>query len=548
MTSATDEIGAAAQAVIERWIVASRGIHARPSLDSKGWDLFVQLPASKLPAGVPPDKRPGDVGFYLQSKGTTNIDTRGFKLNLSTAVELVKVPLAAVCVVLASPDNTFDVVAKAWVVPVDEALITRILKDLTEVHQAGESPSKDLWVPLATEAEVQPTRESVVARMVEVVERGVALHGAAKARIVETAGYETHPIGVKVGQVNVRQLALAALGLHELVDVSDIEITERRFDATRKHRHFEGDYHLRLGGGGATVEVAFGAQHRPMMPAQLRSTEQVFNAPPPTLRGIRIENRFIDLVLTDIPGTPSGFRAPPPIAVDESFSLRDDLVSFARNVRAIEAAIAREATTCPVVVNGHPYVELSLVGLTVPLFGPETDRLVQAILDAEEIARALDLPPDLSLTLHELLPQAIELGQMRAFLSGQTIPDLRAEVSDAGDESKLWVVPGSVAATLGGRGVCVLFTVSGRPKRIPGGARDDGEGAPITHTLASPRTTIEAKVALPSASGSALHAWLSTEAKRLSAKYAARSEDEILIVPDYVRQLIEPSPPAPSPK
>lgn len=91
MTHTSDQIGAAAQATIERWVVGSGGVHARPSLDVKGWDLFVQLPASSI-RSMPLDKRPADLGFCLQIKGTNDLDLRGIKLNLSTAADLAKVP------------------------------------------------------------------------------------------------------------------------------------------------------------------------------------------------------------------------------------------------------------------------------------------------------------------------------------------------------------------------------------------------------------------------------------------------------------------------
>lgn len=541
MTHTSDQIGAAAQATIERWIVGSGGVHARPSLDVRGWDLFVQLPASSVRT-TPLDKRPADLGFCLQVKGTNDLDLRGIKLSLSTSADLAKVPTPGLCVVLASPTPSFDEISKVWVLPFGEALITRILGELTRVDGEGGSPSKDLWVPLAVENEVLPaTRESVIARMITLIEQGTALQGDAKSDLVTKAGYESHPVGVKLGRFNVRQLALAALGLHDRVEVFDVEITERRFGVERQQRRLDGEYRLEVGGGGADVELGFGALPRSTMHARFRSTEAVFWEPPPSLRGVRFENRFIDLILSDIDGAPNGFNPTPPIPSDEAISLYGELIGFARCVREIEDALAAKAASCPIFVNGAAILSLPLGGLHSPIFGTDTDGLVRAILDAEEVTRLFDLPRDLCVPLGQLMGQATELGHMRSFLGGQTIPDLRVEIGDAGDATKFWVVPGTVSVLLGDHPLSAIFTVSGIPKRIPY-APAEGEAPPfITHTLAGPRITVEAKAVLSSATKEALRAWLSAEADKLTSKYALRSEEEHLVFPQEFLELIEPS-------
>lgn len=541
MTHTSDQIGAAAQATIERWVVGSGGVHARPSLDVKGWDLFVQLPASSI-RSMPLDKRPADLGFCLQIKGTNDLDLRGIKLNLSTAADLAKVPTPGLCVVLASPTPSFDEISKVWLLPFDEALVTRILGELTRVDGEGASPSKDLWVPLTVENEVLPaTRESVIGRMTALIEQGAALQGDAKIDLVTKAGYESHPIGVKLGRFNVRQLALAALGLHDRVEVFDVEITERRFGVERQQRRLDGEYRLAVAGGGDDVELGFGARPHSTMYARFRSTEAVFREPPPSMRGVRFENRFIDLVLSDIDGAPNGFNATPPIPVDEAISLYGELIGFARCVRAIEDALAAKAASCPIFVNGAAILSLPLGGLHSPIFGTDTDGLVRAILDAEEVARSFDLPRDLCVPLGQLMGQATELGHMRAFLGGQTIPDLRVELGDAGDPTKLWVVPGTVSVLLGNNPLSVIFTVSGQPKPLPDGPAEGEAPASITHTLTGPRITVEAKAVLSSATKEALRAWLSAEADKLIAKYALRSEEEHLVFPREFLELIEPS-------
>lgn len=539
-------LGAAAELQFAKWVAASGGISAKPNLDKHGWDLFVELPTTPGKR-VPLDKRPPPIALYVQMKGTQNVGLKRLSLKLSTASHLGRMSLPAAYVVLANPEGTFDSVERAWVIPVDAPHVEKLLRLLADAEQRKAAPSRVRFSePLLSAYEIFPAnRSAVIERLLRLVVSGTAIQGEVKQALNKTAGYEKRPLKVTFSRINLRQLGLAVLGLWERVDASGARFVERRFGISRKiaeRAELKGEFHLVVGGGGAKVRVGFGQGCPPgnLISAELKSTEQVFRRPPPTLRGVRITSRLLDLVLTDIPGQMAGFLPPPPLAVDDKLPL-PELVAFAENVRAIEAVVRSGEALCKVFVNGRELFQLPVAGWTLPLFGQEAEELIQATLRAASIVQSFGLPTNIEVSLRELLEQKVWLGVASQVLSGSSNHELEIQLSLGEETSKTLVVPGMVDITIGGNRIVLFYTLSGRAYPITKSQRKARPPrSQITHMLANPRVTVEAKELFGAEDGATLiQSTKRRDAMGIKTRYAGRADEALVPPPEFLALLNE---------
>ncbi len=531
MSVANTFMGTAAESLFDRWISAAEGVSAAPRPDVFGWDRLVQLPD---PDGGPPFE------FYVQLKSTRDIDNDALRLKLSTALHLIPLQLPVLFVVLACEDATFDQIDSAWVLPLDQRRIEKLLGSRHRADTDRRSYTEFYVYEKLTDVDglVAPFRHNAIERMRSLIRSRIALSGDAKADAAEKAGYTSHPIRIGFDYINLRELALASLGLEGHIHAKISSLGKTRFDIEEPiealARYTQSPIFLSLGQTPPTVRFGVGREtQEATIEALYYDTFSVFGRHDQSgLSGFRIRSRFLDLIITDIPDQHSGFLEPPQEAWTTQV-VAGELQSFCSAADVIEQSVSEGRQSITLYLNDQPNWTLPLVAFSAskgPVFGPDIESMRAGARALPNLLAAFGASPAHLLCALDVSSQSSYITMMSTVLSPR--PPIDIQFASDGDEAAIWVVPHFIVVRLGSTAFGLVFTVIGRPLRLD----PDDEQLPagyFRYRIKNPRVIVEEKLSTQFPDPH----WKSDVRKALIAlrdRYADREDEVFIELPEFL--------------
>lgn len=210
-------------------------------VDKAGWDFYVEFPFSKNMDQT--QIHASAVECKVQIKATDKID-RKLQIKLSNLRRLITAPMPAFFVFIEFDGK--DVAQRAFLVHVDEILISKTLKRIHELEAVSESfdhHKRSLTIHYGPEHEIPALAgSSLKEKIKEYVPIGMSAYVAKKNQHLESTGFENGFAQINFstsGKENLIDLIDVSIGLKKSVQVSKFEGFHTRFGIKSKSPMFD---------------------------------------------------------------------------------------------------------------------------------------------------------------------------------------------------------------------------------------------------------------------------------------------------------------------
>lgn len=233
---AMKDLGQMGECTFNLWC-AQAGLTANGSkIDRTGWDFFVEFPFSERVA-LAQIHTPA-IECKVQVKATDKTD-RKLSIKLSNLRRLITAPMPAFFVFIEFDKK--DVAQRAFLVHVDESLISRTLKRIHELENVSgyfDHHKRSLSIHYGPEHEIPTLRgESLKRKIEEYVPSGMSAYVANKNQHLESTGFEKGFAQITFsteGETNLTDFIDVSIGLKQSVQISKFESFHTRFGLKSK--------------------------------------------------------------------------------------------------------------------------------------------------------------------------------------------------------------------------------------------------------------------------------------------------------------------------
>lgn len=230
------DLGQMGECTFNLWC-GQAGLTANGSkVDRTGWDFFVEFPFA---GGIDPSQLHAPaIECKVQIKATDKTD-RKLPIKLSNLRRLITAPMPAFFVFIEFDGK--DVAQRAFLVHVDENLISKTLKRIHELENVSESfdhHRRSLTIHYGPEHEVPAlTGKLLKEKIEEHVPNGMSAYVIQKNQHLESTGFENGFAQIKFstdGKKNLIDLIDVTIGLKQSVQISKFEGFHTRFGIKSK--------------------------------------------------------------------------------------------------------------------------------------------------------------------------------------------------------------------------------------------------------------------------------------------------------------------------
>jgi len=231
----TADIGRLGETQLTKWC-DSIGLTSNESLhkDKMGWDHLIEFPYIK--SDKPKDKQPSPIECKIQVKSTFN-KKGGVQIKLSTLKRLVDYTSPAFILFYEFENPKHPILINAYLVHIDELLITEILK-LTREEEVKETLRPlhkiKLWVKYTKKHKLEPKDAKTLRdRIVNFVPNGMAEYQKNKNALKKDVGYgkDGFILQFNTSPEEMNQHFLeAALGMPSKIEVKNTVLKDNRFN------------------------------------------------------------------------------------------------------------------------------------------------------------------------------------------------------------------------------------------------------------------------------------------------------------------------------
>lgn len=230
------DLGQMGECTFNLWC-GQAGLTANGSkVDRTGWDFLIEFPFAE---GIDPTQLHAPaIECKVQVKATDKTD-RKLQIKLSNLRRLITAPMPAFFVFIEFDGK--DIAQRAFLVHVDESLISKTLKRIHELENVSESfehHKHALTVRYGPENEIPAlTGKSLKEKIEEHVPNGMSAYVVKKNKHLESTGFETGFAQINFsteGKENLIDLIDVSIGLKPSVQVSKFEGFHTRFGIKSK--------------------------------------------------------------------------------------------------------------------------------------------------------------------------------------------------------------------------------------------------------------------------------------------------------------------------
>lgn len=230
------DLGQMGESTFSLWC-GQAGLTANGScLDRTGWDFIVEFPFA---GGTDPTRlHEPAIECKIQVKATDKTD-RKLPIKLSNLRRLITAPMPAFFVFIEFDGK--EVAQRAFLVHVDENLISKTLKRIHELENVSElfdHHKRSLTIHYGPEHEVPfLTGKGLRKKIEEYVTRGMSAYVADKSRHLESTGFENGFAQITIstqGKENLIDLIDVSIGLKQSVQISKFKGFHTRFGIKSK--------------------------------------------------------------------------------------------------------------------------------------------------------------------------------------------------------------------------------------------------------------------------------------------------------------------------
>ncbi len=232
---AMKDLGQMGESTFNLWC-AQAGLTANGSkVDKTGWDFFVEFPF--IERADPTQIHAPALECKVQVKATDKTD-RKISIKLSNLRRLITAAMPTFFVFIEFDNN--DVAQRAFLVHVDECLISKTLKRIHELENSGrfDHHKRSLTIHYGPENRIPSlTGESLRRKIEEHVPFGMSSYVAKKSRHLESTGFESGFAQITFsteGKTNLADLIDVSIGLKQSVQISKFESFHTRFGVKSK--------------------------------------------------------------------------------------------------------------------------------------------------------------------------------------------------------------------------------------------------------------------------------------------------------------------------
>ena len=231
----TADIGRLGETLLTKWC-DSVGLTSNESLhkDKMGWDHFIEFPYIK--SDKPKDKQPLPIECKIQVKSTFNKKS-GVQIKLSALKRLVDYTSPAFILFFEFQNAKLPILTNAYLVHIDETLITQILKSIREEHIKDKPQplnQKYLWVKYTKKHKLEHKNGAILRESIaKLVPDGMAKYQQNKNTLIKSVGYGNNGFIFKfnTSPEDITQHFLeAALGVPSKIEVKNMILKDNRFN------------------------------------------------------------------------------------------------------------------------------------------------------------------------------------------------------------------------------------------------------------------------------------------------------------------------------
>lgn len=230
------DLGQMGESTFNLWC-AQAGLTANGSkVDKTGWDFFVEFPFAGRTD--PTQIHAPALECKVQVKATDKTD-RKLSIKLSNLRRLITAAMPAFFVFIEFDKK--DVAQRAFLVHVDEILISKTLKRIHELENVSgcfDHNKRSLTIHYGQENEIRKlTGEFLKRKIEECVPSGMSAYVASKSRHLESTGFENGFAQITFsteGKTNLTDLIDVSIGLKKSVQISRFEGFHTRFGVKSK--------------------------------------------------------------------------------------------------------------------------------------------------------------------------------------------------------------------------------------------------------------------------------------------------------------------------
>lgn len=230
------DLGQMGESTFNLWC-AQAGLTANGSkVDKTGWDFFVEFPFAERVA--PSQIHAPALECKVQVKATDKTD-RKLSIKLSNLRRLITAPMPAFFVFIEFDRK--DVAQRAFLVHVDESLISKTLKRIHELENVSgcfDHHKRSLTIHYGPENEIPTLRgESLKQKIEEYVPSGMSAYVANKSQHLKSTGFENGFAQITFsteGETNLTDFIDVSIGLKQSVQISKFESFHTRFGLKSK--------------------------------------------------------------------------------------------------------------------------------------------------------------------------------------------------------------------------------------------------------------------------------------------------------------------------
>lgn len=409
------DLGLMGESTFSLWCADVGLISNGSQIDKTGWDFFVEFPFASTLAPIEIHKAAFEC--KVQVKATDKSD-RKVPVALSNLRRLITAQMPAFFVFIEFDRK--ESAQQAYVVHVDNDLISKVLKRLHEIEQSDNDNNfnkRKMTIHYDDRHLLEmPNGSSLKRCLLRYIGSDVSEYIALKKSHLETTGYENGFAQITFsteGEENLKTLVDVSLGIKEDVEISRFKGTDTRFGILSSSPSFDSD--------GAKLAMP---NLKPTAEGKIRFKEdrlsaglsfecKFYNSPfnlvvPDEIKKMRVEGEFFDLIFNPFTG-----------AASYSFSLgegiRLELKKFRSAIKLIDLlSVSGKKVFAELLVDGYPKLEF---GVGCSEKGFSFAGKLRALDSAIKIMEYFEVNDLVDISLDEISKYEAQICQMEAMLN-----------------------------------------------------------------------------------------------------------------------------------
>lgn len=463
------DLGVMGESTFTLWCADAGLISNGSQIDKTGWDFFVEFPFS-------PDLSPNQIHkSALECKvqvKATDINNRKISITLSNLRRLITAQMPAFFVFIEFDGKSFA--QRAFVVHVDNCLITKVLKRLHELEQSNEESNLNKRTMTIHYDETnlldEASGDSLKRRFNSYIGGDIEKYIENKKSHLESTGYENgfaQITFVTEGEDNLKSLIDVSLGLESETDISRLKGFDTRFGVLSSKPFVDLDGgKLKMPDIKPTAKGMIRFREKSLSPA-LSFGAKFYYSPfnkimPDDLKKIRVEGDFFDLIFNPCTG-----------AASYSFSfgegIRMEVSQFRDAIKLLNLLCSSDKKMyAELVFDGFPVIKFN-VGCKGEEFNFSDE--LRALNSAIKLMLEFDVTETVDISFDEVSRYQSHICQLeQIFLTPHNLFKIEYRIEGEGyDLSKETACVFFVSAPVGSHVFGVLLVLIGRPNMLDNG-------------------------------------------------------------------------------